>query len=270
MGNTRVFKDVLDFTCSEYSATKDGDILFVCDYASELTISSTAERLKIRGGSHNYSLTSIDHSRECTTNVTLPLVDMSVLAVKAGRTVTTGATVVPMPYEILTASKTNTITLSHTPISGTLKIYKALSNDNPRDLGAEQEAGTPGTTENEYSISGTTVTLNATTAPEGTKFFAKYDYTSGAAARNLKITADDFPSYVRLTFKGLEKDDISGNYVPVTVEIYKAQVQTDFELIMSAGSASNIQFNCDCYTVLDSANDKTFYSVTELIDEIAS
>lgn len=270
MGNTRVFKDVLDFTVSEYSATNDGDILFVVDYASELTLGSTAERLVIKGGSHNYRLTSVDHSRECTANATLPLVDLSVLATKVGRSVVTGATVVPMPYEILTASASNTITLSQTPIAGTLKIYKALANDNPRDLSTEQTAGVPGTTINTYSIDAKVVTLNATTAPSGTKFFAKYDYTSGANARKLKVTADDFPTYIRITGKALEKDDITGEYVPVVIDVKKAQVQTDFEVALSAGSAANVAFNCDCLTILDSTNENTFYEISELIDEIAS
>lgn len=65
-----------------------------------------------------------------------------------------------------TQSAANTITLSQAPISGTLRIQNTVS-------GTVQSAGNPSNA-NEYSISGTTVTLNS--ASIGVKFRVWYAY----------------------------------------------------------------------------------------------
>lgn len=263
MSNTFAVKEVLDFTVEKYVSSGRGDILFTVDYATQTNISTSAERLDIRGGLGNFKIISIDHTKDCTFTATLPIVDIKALAVKLGKDITKGATTTPMK-EILVADASSTITLSQTPITGTLKIYKLVGE---RDLGVEQIAGDSSPNENQYSITGNVVTLNATTAPEGTKFIIFYDYISGVNAENVKITAEDFPQFIKLTGRGLVNDDVDGTLVPVTFTIHKAKVQPNFELTMSSNSATELDFTCDCYTILNANNEREFVDIVKLNEE---
>ncbi len=263
MSNTFAVKEVLDFTVEKYVSSGRGDILFTVDYATQTNINTSAERLDIRGGQGNFKIISIDHTKDCTFAATLPIIDIKALAVKLGKDITKGATTAPMK-EILTADASNTITLSQTPITGTLKVYQLVGE---RDLGTEQIAGDPALNQDEYSISGTTITLNATTAPEGTKFIVFYDYTSGINAENIKITAEDFPQFIKITGRGLVNDDVEGTLFPVSFTIHKAKVQPNFELTMSSDSATELDFTCDCYTILNANGEKEFVDIVKLNDE---
>jgi hypothetical protein len=265
MSKTFGIKEVIDFNVEEFSATGRGDILFSVDYATETSINTTAERLPIRGGQGNFKIMDFDYQADCTFNATLPLIDIEALAVKLGRSVTTGATTATKK-EILAASASNTITLSQTPLANTLKIYKL---EGERDLGVEQTAGTPASNPNEYSISTSTVTLNATTAPTGTQFIVFYDYTSGTAAQNIKITANNFPRYIRITGRGFATDDVTGELVPVSFDVKKAKVQPSFEFTLSSDSATTLNFACDCYSVIDSEGDRLYVNIVKLNDEVA-
>lgn len=263
MSNTFAIKEVLDYNVFEYSTSGYGDLLFMVDYAKSSSINTTAERLPIRGGQGNFKLLDMDHSKDCTFSSMLPLVDIGALAVKLGKSIATGAKSTPTK-QILTASASNTITLAKTPLTGTLKVYKL---ENERDLGTEQAVGTPATTVDTYSISELVITLNATTAPAGTKFVVTYEYTSGTAAQNIKITATDFPSFITITGRGLVDDDQEGKKIPVSFKVHKAKVQPQFELTMASDSATEIDFTTDCYTVLNAAGEREYIDIVKLNDE---
>lgn len=138
---------------------------------------------------------SFDHSKTMGLKCTLPLVDLTMLSQLAGKPLTTGKAVILPQKEILTASATNTITLSKTtPAVGTLQVF-LLNGD--RDLGIVQTVGTPATAPNTYSVAaGGVITLNATTAPVGTRFIVFYDYTSATTVNQVTFTANDFPGLV--------------------------------------------------------------------------
>lgn len=263
MSNTFGIKEVMDFNVFKYASSGYGDLLFTVDYAGSSSIGTTSERLDIRGGQGYFKLLSIDYQKDCTFNSMLPLVDINALAVKLGKDVTKGATSATKK-ETLTASASNTITLSATPTSGTLKIYKLAYE---RDLDVEQVAGTPASVENSYSIAGRVVTLNATTAPTGTKFVCTYDYTSGVNAQNIKITATDFPNFITITGTGLVDDDQEGKKIPVSFKVHKAKVQPQFELTMASNAATELDFTTDCYTIINSEGDREYVSIVKLNDE---
>lgn len=263
MSKSFAIKHVANYTVETYNASGRGDVLFTANYVGTANIETTAERLSIRGGQGNYKIMDLDHTRDTMFNSTLPLVDVEVLATKLGRSVDTGATTVNKET-FLTVSASNTVTLPQTPVGSALKIYKVT---NERDIGTEQTVGTPATTENEYSISGTTVTLNATTAPEGSKVFVSFDYTSGANAQNIKITANDFPAFITIRGEGLVDDDQIGQKIPVAFVIHKAKVKPEFTLTMESTVATELDFSCDCYAILNSANDYEYLTMTVLQDE---
>lgn len=263
MSNTFAIKEVLDFNVFEYSATGYGDLLFTVDYAKSSNISTTAERLPISGGIGGYRILDIDHSKNCTFGSTLPIVDIKALAVKIGKDVKTAATPATIK-EILVANATNKITLSQTPLNNTLKIYKLVKE---RDLGAEQKLGAPSTKTDEYSISGKEVTLNATTGALGTKFVCTYEYTSGANAINVKITANDFPNFITITGRGLVNDDQDGKIIPISFKVHKAKVKPEFELTMANDNATELDFTCDCYTIINSEGEREYINIVKLEDE---
>lgn len=262
MSDTFAVKEPLDITVFAYAASGYGNALFTVDYAKQTNISTTAERLPIRGGIGNFKLLDLDHSKDCTASIILPLVDINALAVKLGVSAVTGAATATKK-ESLTASETNTLTLAATPLANTLKIY-ALVNE--RDLGTEQTAGSTAL-ENKYSISNATITLNSTTGASGNKFLVFYEYTSGTAAQNLKITASDFPNFITVVGKGLVDDDQEGQKIPISFKIHKAKVQPGFQLTMEGSSSTEIDFTLDCYTIINSAGDREYVNVVLLEDE---
>lgn len=263
MSNTFAIKEVMDFTVETYSASGRGTLLFYVDYAGNTSIQTTAERLPIRGGQGNFKIIDLDHTKDTMFNSMLPIVDVKALATKLGVSVTEGAKTATKT-ETFTVGATPTLTLAATPLANTLKIHKMLFE---RDLSTEQTAGTPASTPNEYSISGAEVTLNATTAAEGTKFLVSYEYTSGANAQNIKITASDFPNYITIRGTGLVDDDQEGQKIPVSFKIHKAKVQQEFELTMEGTSATELAFNCDCYTIKNSAGTREYADIVVLQDE---
>lgn len=263
MSNTFAIKSVLDYTVEEYSATGRGNLLFMVDYAGSSNVSTTSERLPIRGGSGNYKILDIDHTKDCMFNSVLPILDISALATKLGGSVTKAATTTPRTERLTaTTGATPTITLASTPLAGTLKIHELLLE---RDFGTEQTAGTPATA-NQYSITGRVVTLHSTMS--GKRFVASSEYTSGVNAQNIKITAEDFPKFITITGRGLVDDDQENLVIPVTFKIHKAKVKPDFELTMQAGTATELPFDCDCYTILNSANKREFVNIVKLNDEV--
>jgi len=187
------------------------------------------------------------------------LVDLNALAMISGSPLNTGAVQVPK-REVLFASATNKITLSETPVTGTLKVYKLISD---RDYGTEQTVGTPGTTVDTYSISAKEITLNTTTAPEGTAFVVKYDYMTGATANQIKILADKFPGFVRITGEGLWRDQVLGTDRPVVFDIKKAKVKPNATLTMGSSDATTLELEFDLYVVTLS-NEKMYMTITEI------
>ena len=265
MGKTFAINNVMDLVIEEYASSGRGTILDVIDYAKTTNIAVTSERIDVTGGQGNYQIIGLDHSKKTALNVMLPIASLETIAIKLGRSVSTGATTHASNGERLTtAGATPTVTLSATPTSGTLVVYTVA---NERDLDTLQTAGTPASTPNEYSISGLEITLNATTAPAGTKIFVSYDYTSGANAENLKITANDFPQFITLRGRGILEDDQSRSRIPVSFKIYKAKVRADFELTMANDAATEVAFDCDCYTIRDSNGDRVSVEMTKLVDE---
>lgn len=239
-------KEVLNTTIFDFTT---GAQLFYVDYMMDSAIVSKATRLDLRGGQGNYKLLSFDHSKDMNFTAKIPLVDLSTLAMLTSKPLSIGATNVPI-REVLTASASNTITLSSTPVTGTIKIYLVSG----RDVGVEQTVGTPGTTPNTYSISGLVVTLNATTAPQGTTFVCTYSYSAPATTATTTFAADKFTNYVRIVGTGLITDEITGAIVPTVFDIKKAKAKNDFTLTMSSTKATEIDLDFDMYPVFDGTN----------------
>ena len=253
-------KEVLNVNVSKYSATGNGDFVAYFDYASETSLETTAERLDLRGGQGNYKLLSFDHTKENMLKINLPLFDMEFVSFLTGKDLTTGATNVPV-REVLTADGSNQITLSQTPASGTLKLYL---KSNLRDVGTEQTAGTPATTENEYSIATATITLNSTTAPEGTELVAYYDYSAAATTKTITFTSNLFADYLRITGDGIVTDQYTGDTEVVKFDFKKVKPQNNFTVTMSSTNFTILEITFDLFSV-DVGSDKVYCTMHEMV-----
>ena len=255
-------KEVLNIDIKDFAT---GDSKFYADYASNTSIEATAERLDLRGGQGNYKLLSFDHTKDMMMRCELPLVDLEFLSYLTGKPLEIGSVAVPK-REVLIVGATPELELASTPVSD-LKIY-ILTND--RDNGTEQIAGTPASNENEYSITGATVTLNATTAAEGTKFVVSYKYnTISTETRTMTFTADKFPGYVTINGYGFVTDQVDGNDYAVVFECLKAKPKNNWTISLSSTEATVLNIEFDLYSVdTNDGNggiDKVYVKMHELV-----
>lgn len=262
MNNAFAIAETVDFTVQDY---RTREVLFVVDYAKDVKLGTNAERLDISGGIGNYTLLAIDHSKKANFESTLPLVDINALGVKLGKSTVKGATTAPMT-ERLVVDEGNKVTLSQTPLTGTLKVYVV---ENIRDKKNELTVGDPETVEAEYSIVDKEITVNTDIA-EGTVILCVYDYTTGENAKKVTVTATDFPQFIRITGRGIGEDE-SGNKAPVAFDVKKFKVSPDFEMTFASGAATEIQFNGDMFAddvIEDGKIVKKYYDITVLSDEL--
>lgn len=242
MGLQYAIKEVMNVSLVDFVTKKP--ILFA-DYAEMSTNESAAERLFINAGQGNYRITSFDHTKTSSLKMTFPIVDLKMLGILAGEDLAIGANNV-FKREELAASGTNTITLSAAPVASTLYIYKL---DGEKDNGTEQTVGTPATVVNTYSIAGSVVTLNATTAPVGTKFIAFYKYASAATASKITIKANKFPKTLEIYGDGLWKNVENETEIALKMTAYKAKPANDFTLTMSSTDHTKLEVTFDLFAV---------------------
>jgi hypothetical protein len=188
-------------------------------------------------------------------------VDFTALGVKLGKATVKGATTAPKS-ERLIVSASNTVTIKETPLTGTLKVY--VIADNGRDIVNELTAGTPGTTATAYSIATKVITVNSSIA-QGTYIKVLYDYTTGANAQKVRVTAKDFPGYCRVSGTGYVLDE-SGNKAPVSFIVYKCKPTPEFEMTFATGKATEIPFNCSMFPDLVDG-EEVFFDLIPLADE---
>lgn len=245
-------KEVLNIDFFDFTT---GDPVFRADYCQNSSIKTSAERLDIRGGQGNYKLLSFDHTKTSEMMFESAIVDSVFLGKLAGKDTSVGAIAVPTRDLLTSAGATPTITLAATPVSGTLQIWK-ITDD--RDISTEQTEGTPASVANNYSISGTVVTLHATSGVAGTKFACYYDYTTAATTETITVTANAFPSYMKAVGKGIMTDLVSGASVPVVFELMKIKPKNDFELTMKADAATQLNMTFDLFSI-DEGTDKVYF-----------
>ena len=171
----------------------------------------------------------------------MELWDLKWIAMLSGSDFVEGATEY-LKREVLTTSASHTITLSAAPATGSLTIF-ALDDDNISHL-EEQTAGTPATTENTYSIADLVVTLNTTTAPEGTKFVAYYLTNTGATAKKLQIKSTKFPENYSIYADTMMRD-LDGIDKYVQVHYFNARPKSDFSFTFSSKDVSKLDVEFD-------------------------
>lgn len=204
------------------------------------TIDVTASSVKAKGGRGNGTLLTWDSDKEVKLNMEDALFDPKAFAAKSGNALTTGATTLYM-REVLTVadgapSTDNKITLSETPITNSVSVFK-LNGDNMGD-----EIST-------ITVSGNTASwLDANGPAIGSQVMAFYQYTSGSTAEMIEITTDTFPGFYRVVADTLFRDETDGTDKKVQFVIEKAKLMPETSIRMEAqGEPSVFSFQMEAY-----------------------
>ena len=243
MGLQFGIKEVYNLTIVDFATNKP---FIYIDYAEATTNENTAERTSLRGGQGYYKLMDFDHSKDSTLQLTVPLVDVKLLAMLAGDEIAEGAADVFKREELEVVDNANSlkITLSETPIDGTVVVNKL---EGLRDFGTEVTVS---------SITGKTVVL--TGAKVGEKVVAFYQYSTPTTAKKFSIKANKFPKAVKIFGDGLWRDQETETDKAVKMIVHKAKPQPNFTLTTSGSEATTLEITFDIYPIKDAYGDITY------------
>lgn len=244
-------KEVLNLSIVDYGT--QNPILY-SDYATVTTNALTMQRLDLRGGQGAYKIMSFDYQRDSTMTIEMPLVDPKMLAILGGDPAVIGAQNV-FKREVLKVSG-GTATLSASPVNGTLTVFNLVGL---RENGTQLTVGTPASTPNTYSISGTTVTVNSTSNPDGSSIVCWYQYAAPTTTTKISISANKFPQAVTIFGDGLWRDNLDETDKVVKVKAYKARPKGNFTFTMDSTKATTLQMEFDLFGVTDPTSGRIQY-----------
>jgi hypothetical protein len=229
----------MDLQFRDY-ATKNP--LFFADYAEATSQDVAGERVFVNGGIGNPRLLAFDHTKTSDLKLTLPLVDLNLLALLSGDTISTGIQNI-YKREVLTVSAGSTATLSQTPLAGTTPsvFYLQGTRDNGTALTKVASAPTAG----QYSISSATVTVNS--ADNGKQIVVWYQYATASSATNITVKASSFASAVQIVGTGLARDQVTETDVATNITFYKARPQNNFTITMSSTAVTTLELTFDLF-----------------------
>jgi len=242
-----ISKDVLNFFASDYVS---GLPLFNVNYCEVSTPSTKSNSTNIFGGSGGQLLGIFFHEKTSSMKIDLPLVDFKVLASIFGNQLAVGASNV-YQQETLVVSATNTATLTKTPIGTSLLVYQLAGKI---DYGTPVLLGTPATVTNTYSISGTTITLNATSNPVGSQVIVIYQYAAPTTSTTLSLSASSYPKAMRFNFDGFLLDTVTNVNTAVKITVPNCVLKPDFTVNFDFKNASKLSLEMDMLAVPDLIN----------------
>lgn len=234
-------KEIADCIVGDFKTKKP---LFYVDYAQVTTNEVAGERTPITGGKGNPTLMAFDHSKTSTFSMTLPLVDVKILAMLSGSDLAEGAGEI-FKREVHTVQEDGVtpgtpetdITLEKAPIAGTVTVFKL---EGERDHGEEMTS----------TVTGSTLTL--TTPPAvGEEIVVYYQYAAPTTAQKITISSNKFSKAVFISGLGLGRNAMDEQDYPVHVHAYKARVQPNYTVTMSATDPTVLELMFDLYEVKD-------------------
>lgn len=176
----------------------------------------------------------VNRAKQAEFSAESSLFDLGLLAAQSGTKIEDASATnkynVPYPDEIK-VTEADTMTLTRTPVDGTLKFIYQLNGDG--SLG--KRLGVGEADDNNVSLSGKTVTFKSGVAPVGSRWFAFYDYeaseAAGSGASQVVSTAVDFPTAGRFIMEvlGVDVCDPSTLYSAI-IEFPNAKMMSDFDL----------------------------------------
>lgn len=153
--------------------------------------------------------------------------------------------------EELTVS-TNTVTTSQTPIANTMRVIEQGANKQP----LKQVSGTPAE-DDEYQISGTTITFKTGTFSDGTIMVVSYIYADAANGETVQIGTTDLPSSFELYGSLRTKEKFSNVKSDIIIYAAKCERTGEFGMGSAVGSVSTPGF--DFNVEVDNPGDLEIY-----------
>lgn len=236
-------KDSANLTVISNATSK---VVLYADYCNKTDISFTANT--VYAMKKGVKAIGWDNQREGSLTTEFQVFDLKWLGLLMGSEFTTGVT--PLNKREVVSVASASATLAAAPKSGSLTIFK-LDTDGITQL-VEQTVGTPATTPNTYSISGTTVTLNATTWATDGKIVAYYLVDSAATASVFKVTATDFPSGYTIIGDTKIKSDLNVEKM-VQFRMNNVKPKSNMTLSMNSDDVTTLTIEWDIFA--DTSND---------------
>lgn len=205
-------------------------------------LENTLEMVYPTGGRGNvYVGRGFSHSRRAKLNVEMATWNTQVVAAQNGTSVVVGATPI-VQYDVLPVTN-NAAATTQTAI-GTVGseigfCYLQLS-DGTYGKVFTQTSGTPTTGTFTYDSATKALTFFAGDIATGENVCCAYQYTSGATAQNIAITASGIPAIVNVTAFGLVADVCSGELFPCQIT-GRAQVDGNWNWDLSADGDPAVQ-----------------------------
>jgi hypothetical protein len=242
MGLQYGIKEVCNLSFVSFTTNKP---LFYVDYAEVSSNENSGTRLNMSAGQGNYKITSWDHSKESKFKVTLPEVDLKMLALLAGEDFAVGAANV-FKREVLTVTG-GKVTLEETPLDPTQLNVFAL--EGIRDNGTEYTKTATAPTGQQFTIAAKDVTFAST--ENGKQVVAFYQYTTTTTAQTISIKANKFTQAVKIFADGIWRDLETETDRAVKVNVFKARAMPNFTLTMSSTDFTKLEIEFDLYAVKD-------------------
>lgn len=244
-------KEVMNFVIASYNPIPfKRKPLIVVDYAQMTEVVQGAERLNLDGGRGNARLMSFDHSKVTSVNVTLPLVDIRLLAEISGDCITKRFKDV-FKRENLYVLEDDTgesyVKLKNKAIANSLFVNELIGF---RDIGEAlvlAEGGTIGENEFQLEADGLTIKLNKDSHPAGSELIVFYHYTTQNRVETLTINPMKFPKAISFYGDMLMRNQFDEEDEVWNVVGHKGRIQPNYTLTMSGTDATVLELTIDLY-----------------------
>lgn len=214
--------------------------LLYVDYAKTSTIDFTSEQVY----AYNKSVKAIrwDKNREGTFKTEMEIYEKKVIALLFGTAITSKTMSVAKREVLDVAAGGSGASLSAVPKSGSLSIF--ILDSDLHTHGVEQTVGTPATTENKYSISGTDLTFNATTFASAGKVVAYY--LLEGTHNSFTVDNVSFPGgytiYADASLRGTDQNDTFVQY-----QLPNVKPKSNVSLTMDSDNVTKLSIEWDIF-----------------------
>jgi hypothetical protein len=158
---------------------------------------------------------------------------------------------------------TGAITLDKTPVGDPVGVF-VLNADGSN--GTELTKGTPGTNEDEFSISSKTVTVH--TSLNTKNIVVYYKLNSGSSSKTIRVSADSFGGTFKLIMDVLVTDYATKALYPAQLTVFNCKIQDDWSLDFKPDSDPSV-LNIPIEVLRNPTNQDmwtlTIYSEDELV-----
>lgn len=223
-------KDSANFTIKYKAGTNKGKIFTYADYATTTTNEWTSEQVYAR--SKDVNAIRWDYNRQSTLAVDMEIFDLRWIAMLAGTNLSTEAKEV-LKREVLTLDESKKASLSGTPVTGSLSVFK-LEDDGLTN--GDELIATDG-----YTITEKEITVNS--GNKGDSIVAFY-MENVATAKSFTIEAEKYPENFEIYADTMiRKTDGEDEFVQI--HYFNVKPQSAFTITMDASAITTLSVTFD-------------------------